>query len=402
MKTTYLQQLLGVLILLHLATCASDTPPSTSPTTVDSSQVFEKGGDYYQMKGQLGEYAVTMELRLDPILAKEGHYLGFYRYDRFGGPIGLHGYQDSLGMLTLTEEGSFDNKAHQLVGRFDPTEGFVGEWYSGNGQDVLSFELLPNDSNLVQLEQWHYQDSLLAFPGFAASPQMTYDLSWLIPTEEQLSRTQLLYLRKAIAQGLLGQTDSKAADKLEDLVLQQRTKYLADYRTEMANYIEEGIIDTSKMELHDALYHYAHSTSMQVYYNAWPLLTVGYTDYDYQGGAHGMYGTRVATYDVERARQLKLEDVLKPGYEEPVGQVLANAIRLKYNLAANQPLSAILFDDAVQPNANFGLTDKGIFFVFPPYEIAPYAAGEIELFVAFERIQEVVQEAWLPQPEATL
>jgi hypothetical protein len=46
------------------------------------------------------------------------------------------------------------------------------------------------------------------------------------------------------------------------------------------------------------------------------------------------------------------------------------------------------------PNDNFGITSKGIFFVFAPYEIAPYVVGEIELFVSFEKISDFVREEW--------
>ena len=35
--------------------------------------------------------------------------------------------------------------------------------------------------------------------------------------------------------------------------------------------------------------------------------------------------------------------------------------------------------------------------MYSPYEIAPYAAGEIELFVSFEQITDFVQPEWLPE-----
>ena len=119
----------------------------------------------------------------------------------------------------------------------------------------------------------------------------------------------------------------------------------------------------------------------------------------YLGGAHGMFGTEVKSYDLRTQRVLELRDVLKPGYERKIGKALDRAVRTKYGLKNNQALDAILFEKEIQANDNFGITDKGVFFVYTPYEIAPYAAGEIELFVSFEQISEYVHEAWLPVTE---
>ncbi len=144
---------------------------------------------------------------------------------------------------------------------------------------------------------------------------------------------------------------------------------------------------------------YTYNTMVQVYYNTRDLLSLGFTDYYYTGGAHGMYTTRVATYDLKQKRPLTPDDVLLPGYKRAVGQALSQAVRTKYNLPESSPLTAVLFENRIAPNGNFGLTHKGIFFVYAPYEIAPYSEGELTLFVAFDSIKEFVRPEWLPTPQ---
>jgi hypothetical protein len=169
---------------------------------------------------------------------------------------------------------------------------------------------------------------------------------------------------------------------------------VSDFMQEMNSLKTEGLLDSLEVAKGGYAPDYAYNTSMQVYYNTDSLLTVGYTEYSYTGGAHGMYSTQVASYDLQDLQRLKITDVLLPGYEEKVSEVLNQALRLKYGLAENEPLSAVLFDNTILPNDNFGITAKGIFFVYAPYEIAPYVVGEIELFVAFEKISEFVKEEW--------
>lgn len=51
---------------------------------------------------------------------------------------------------------------------------------------------------------------------------------------------------------------------------------------------------------------------------------------------------------------------------------------------------SVLFDNTIQTTTNFCVTQKGILFLYNPYEIAAYAYGEIELFIPFEEVKNVL------------
>lgn len=390
------------LVLLIGSACQSDSPASEENLRAEERALQpQESNRYYHLQGSLGDLAISMELQEESnYQGRNGRFFrGFYRYDNYGGPIGIYGNLENGNRLILTEQGSWDGDPHLFQGRWEEGGDFSGLWQHSNGKDVYDFRL-QKSSNAVPLEGYWIQDSLIAFPQWEASPVLSYSLEWLDVAEGKVPEKQRDFLREQIARGMLeGSAPGDPNDLLTKLKEERNTLY-SDFREEMASMTEAGIIDSLAEPDMFLSFHYSYNTSVQVYYNAPELLTLGFTDYSYTGGAHGMYATIVSSYDLKNKKVLKLSDILLPGYVEAVSKALAKAVRTKYNLSASAPLNTFLFEEEIAPNENYGFTDKGVFFVYAPYEIAPYAAGEIELFVSFERIKEFVNPAWLTEEEA--
>lgn len=391
----------GLWVLLMGSACQSDAPVSEDQLRAEERALQpQETNRYYHLKGSLGDLAISMELQEESnFQEREGRFFrGFYRYDDYGGPIGIYGNLENGNRLILTEQGAWDSEPHLFQGRWEEGGDFSGLWQHGNGKDVYDFRL-QKSQDAVPLKGYWIQDSLVVYPQWAASPMLSYSLEWLDVAEGAIPAEQRNFLREQIARGML---EGKASGNLDDLVTQlteQRNTLYQDFREEMASMVEAGIIDSLAAPDAFLSFNYSYNTSVQVYYNAPHLLTLGFTDYSYTGGAHGMYATIVGSYDLAQQKVLKLSDVLLPGYVEAVSRALANAVRRKYNLGERAPLNTFLFEEEISPNENYGFTDKGVFFVYAPYEIAPYAAGEIELFVSFESIKEYVNPAWLDKKE---
>ena len=394
-----LRQLGMVSVLLVLAACQSaDTDGNLNVAEGATAEVAVVArGKYFHLTGQLADRPVTMELQEEKASNDEGAptFRGFYRYDDFGGPIAVYGGFNDNRQLVLTEQGGWEGEPHLLQGTWNERSGYVGEWRSGNGKDVFPFSFQLATQMPVSFSANILQDSVRAFPQWPHSPQLYLEIEWLDAQAGTAPAAQVKFLRSAIAQGLFAEGAHRPEEDLMAALTASRNQLFRDYQEEMSDLRKDGLLD-SLGEPDDYLsYNYAYSTSMQVYYNAADLVTLGYTDYSYTGGAHGIYATRVESYDLKRQRVLKIGDVLLPGYERKTSEALAQATRIKYNLSQDAPLSAILFEDGIEANENFGITNKGIFFVYTPYEIAPYVAGELELFVAFAKIKEFVKPEWL-------
>lgn len=342
---------------------------------------------YHHLKGVLGDMKITVDLKEYQIEGMEEVQLsGYYRYDKYGGPIALYGVLNKKGELTLNEQGTLGTEMHTIIGQWTDG-GFNGEWISGNDHTHFPVVLSSAVNEALQLKCHFVEDSIKAFPELALSPQASFSAQWLEVDSDNKSLNR--FMKNAIQLGMASNQEKN--NSRVHVIEQQKRAYFKEYLSEVEMMIDEGVIDTTNNDEGYITMNYDLSLTMDVFYNSSDTLTLGYTYYTYTGGAHGIYGTQVASYDLKSLRQIKLKDVLKNGYEGAVSEALAKAVRIKFELGEDAPLSDVLFDKAIAPNDNFGITDKGIFFIFSPYEIAAYAVGEIELFVSFERIAEFVK-----------
>jgi hypothetical protein len=105
----------------------------------------------------------------------------------------------------------------------------------------------------------------------------------------------------------------------------------------------------------------------------------------YRGGAHGMAETFYAVFDRGAGRFVTLADVADEARRAALRGAVADALRERFGLRADEPLTAAgLFEDEVALTGNFFLSAGGIGFHWNPYELAPYSFGAIEVVVALE------------------
>ncbi len=95
------------------------------------------------------------------------------------------------------------------------------------------------------------------------------------------------------------------------------------------------------------------------------------------GAAHGMYATQYVNYYVPAAEVLTPDNVFDPGERTNIINTIRDSAREQF--ASDDTM---VDADNIESYENFYVTDQGITFVYAPYEIAPYAAGEIAVEVA--------------------
>lgn len=88
--------------------------------------------------------------------------------------------------------------------------------------------------------------------------------------------------------------------------------------------------------------------------------------------AHGSYKTTFVNYGVEEGRILTMNDLMKPGYEAPLTELIRKELKEK-EISLLVPMEEVAIPD------DFEITTRGIRFLFGLYEIAPYVEGEISV-----------------------
>lgn len=124
-----------------------------------------------------------------------------------------------------------------------------------------------------------------------------------------------------------------------------------------------------------------------------PKLVV-WKNYSYQylcQAAHGVYNTTFVNYSIEMGKILSLDDIFAGNYKE---RLLA---LIREKLVENKVDLTVGIDEVGIPD-DFEVTESGISFVYPLYEIAPYVAGEVT--VSLESYE--LSELFAPEMQKTL
>lgn len=108
------------------------------------------------------------------------------------------------------------------------------------------------------------------------------------------------------------------------------------------------------------------------------------SEYTYTGGAHGMPMRYYYVLDLKTGDRLLLEDIVSES-EDEIHTIAATYFQKMYEEAPAAYFEGAV--DTVKSNAGYNdmfyLTDDGIVFYFPPYDLAAYAAGFIEIEVPY-------------------
>lgn len=117
------------------------------------------------------------------------------------------------------------------------------------------------------------------------------------------------------------------------------------------------------------------------------LYTIHSGGWTYTGGAHGNGYTRYTLFSAATGRVLALEDMFTD--IKKLTAITETYFRQQNMDDPNMDLTEYGFefgDDGFHLNDNFMLGPGGLTFVYNPYEVAPYAAGSLEVTVPFEKI----------------
>ncbi len=125
------------------------------------------------------------------------------------------------------------------------------------------------------------------------------------------------------------------------------------------------------------------------------VITLRYDESSYSGGAHGLYFTIYNHFQLSPFRSMWLADFLSnPADTLAIATIAEEIFRNKQELGKDENLeeAGYFFTRGIfKLNENFHFTKSGLEFHFNIYEIQPYAAGELELLLPYERIAQFLK-----------
>lgn len=114
--------------------------------------------------------------------------------------------------------------------------------------------------------------------------------------------------------------------------------------------------------------------------------------YPYLGGIHPAHTIDTITFDYELDRVISLSDFFKKdsGYLEMLSELSEKALFEKYpelEFAFNTPSFRKGFEPVEENFSSWALTDSGLVIFFPEYQVAPFAAGTLDIEIPYEDME---------------
>lgn len=186
---------------------------------------------------------------------------------------------------------------------------------------------------------------------------------------------------------------------LQNLSFQEAAQqYTQAYKEEYLSDVTEPYLEQLKNEPDQMShwYNYEFQSQAELISYQKDLLTLKTFTEMYSGGAHGMYSTNYFNFDLRNKALIYLADVFEEGYQTRLVELLL--AQLKEDFQTEDLTEHMITASDVYPTENFLIGAEGITFCYTPYEIAAYAAGEIEVTLSYKQLKPLLHTA----PESIL
>lgn len=252
-----------------------------------------------------------------------------------------------------------------------------GEWISGGRETTYPILLKEDYSNNAQQFSIVCMTDSVSFIDSLPEPKASATYEVLLPVGDDEGTK---FVRTAIY-NCIG-CDTIAGDDMKSCLDGLKSKYFADYR-HVSNDEREAFIKDMPFN------NWSEETYFWVVYNDDGMLVVNHHVYAYTGGAHGNYSSNYLCIDATNKKVLKLEDVMQPDTARLV-KLLDQETRDRYKIEDDAPLYEYLFTDELYIPEQFYISNKGITFMYGIYEVAPYSDGEVNIFIPYSKIADML------------
>lgn len=346
-------------------------------TYAAQGQISSFSADWMGLKGSIDKYPVTL------FLNRQGqHFSGHYWYDRTGEPITVDGSLEKGVLMLDAYTRNVDGKAEVFM--LSPTaSGWTGTWeLLGTGRKLNVTLSLRRD--IPSMRTIRLEDSLAALKG-KAGPMARFlaTMSWPIGNHprEAFIREQVL--------AAIGPDGIRSADPIAQARV-ARSAFFKEYADQL-----KGVKPAEILEMTQA-YEWSRDLRVSPSSLTGDLLSMDCYIYQYTGGAHGLGASQYKVLDLAGLKVLGLDDMLTMEGIRTLPKLLEKHFRRTWRVKPGTKLedAGLLVERIEAETYNFYLTGKAVIFSFAPYEIAPYAFGEVEIPIPFADLRPYLTPAY--------
>ncbi|MEJ2880334.1 DUF3298 and DUF4163 domain-containing protein [Pedobacter sp. GR22-6] len=155
------------------------------------------------------------------------------------------------------------------------------------------------------------------------------------------------------------------------------TKEFEDFSTQQKDYQQTWFLDISTKVLRQEKGYIALQTRFV----------------SYMGGAHPNSVFSYLNYDPVNKQEILLDSLILPGSMDKLNSIAEGIFRKNEKLAPGSNLKEGYFfeNDKFSLNRNFTITEKGLQFLYNPYEIKAYVYGTTTLLIPFSELKGIAR-----------
>jgi hypothetical protein len=325
-------------------------------------------GDTYHFRG-----TIAGNLKIEMTLLRDGERLsGSYFYPKIGKDIQLKGTIDKSDNVELTE--SDETGANTGI--------FKGKWKPSTVETEL---------DLAQIEgKWSKPDGSKQTPFDITEQPVKFTgpqriISKLIKEAKEESQYSINVEYPQVEGG--DARFDKFNREVRGMITKRITKWKAD-QTENEGAMTTDLPPETGGSTMDMSYDIRYATD--------DLISVQFTAGDYfRGAAHPNHFTIAVNYDLKNGKKLALGDLFKPksNYLSAISSFCIKNLKEQ-----SKKRDLMLEDESIQTGAGpkadnyqaWTVTKKGLWIVFDPYQVGPYAAGPQYVLVPYSAIKDLV------------
>lgn len=133
---------------------------------------------------------------------------------------------------------------------------------------------------------------------------------------------------------------------------------------------------------------YEANVKTEVHYQDKNLISLIIYYYQFTGGAHGTTTFETYNIDIKNSKLLNLSDILDKNVEDAIKQEITRQIQSQSEYFFPESVEYILKDNIF--NRNFLMEATALTFIYPHYEIAPYATGMPMFSIEWQKIKQYI------------
>ncbi|MCP4442295.1 MAG: DUF3298 and DUF4163 domain-containing protein [Aureispira sp.] len=176
----------------------------------------------------------------------------------------------------------------------------------------------------------------------------------------------------------------EAGDMAFSSIQARMDDFINDYKEDQEDMADLGMEFTMK---------WSCEVVIKVLLNSSETLSLSIFESNFTGGAHANSWTRLLNFDMQTGDQIQLKDLLVKDYYPKLLPIAENYFKESVDLPKGVELEAAEFEfegGRFELPKNFAITQKGILFLYNPYEVGAFAMGTFEFLVPYQKIYHLV------------